>query len=192
MAASNQTRLTHREGNVVFEVELGIALVSQGGEVVAYEPRTPGGLARIMGKKLDALTNLAAIFLPRGAPDEALAIGCRARLKDPDLWPFQRRAITSLLKICEPRRPVAPLGILASGALSSPGAWRRAVLVRDGHRCRLDGCGSAHRLEAHHILFQGEHPELRLTLSNGVTLCRAHHLELHALRRARDRSLARG
>lgn len=51
--------------------------------------------------------------------------------------------------------------------------WRAAVFARDGGRCRL--CGSADGVNAHHIRKWSRYPALRFVLSNGITLCRAHH-----------------
>jgi hypothetical protein len=55
--------------------------------------------------------------------------------------------------------------------------WRRAVFVRDGfvcQVCRAVGGG----LHAHHIRSFSSHPELRLVVENGITLCKECHLEL--------------
>lgn len=61
--------------------------------------------------------------------------------------------------------------------------WRIAVLDRDGWQCR--DCG-AHRtdegitLHAHHLQDYRNHPELRVELSNGRTLCQHCHHEAHS------------
>jgi hypothetical protein len=52
--------------------------------------------------------------------------------------------------------------------------WRARVYARDGHRCRL--CGSTDGLNAHHIRMWARYPALRFVVSNGITLCRVHHL----------------
>ncbi len=52
----------------------------------------------------------------------------------------------------------------------------RALLLRD-HGCTYPGCGSTHRLHAHHVqhwIHGG-----RTDLANLVLLCEAHHLSLH-------------
>ncbi|HEX5098701.1 MAG TPA: HNH endonuclease [Polyangiaceae bacterium] len=58
-----------------------------------------------------------------------------------------------------------------------PPATRRAVLRRDGGRCRVPGCRHATFTEPHHIGLRsegGDHdPE------NLITLCSAHHLAVH-------------
>lgn len=51
--------------------------------------------------------------------------------------------------------------------------WRKAVLERDGYKCRT--CGSTKYLHAHHIKTWDSHPELRLDIDNGKTLCRTCH-----------------
>lgn len=53
-------------------------------------------------------------------------------------------------------------------------AWRTSVFSRDGYKCR--GCGQiGGELQADHIKPFAMHPELRLSLDNGRTLCRACH-----------------
>ena len=61
-------------------------------------------------------------------------------------------------------------------------AWRNAVLARDSFRCQ--GCGRQCKkyergLAAHHIEPYASARELRLELSNGITLCRDCHMKLH-------------
>jgi 5-methylcytosine-specific restriction endonuclease McrA len=58
-----------------------------------------------------------------------------------------------------------------------PPAARRDVLVRDGHRCRTAGCGSARFLDVHHIVPR-EHGG-KNDLDNLVTLCAACHRMIH-------------
>lgn len=58
--------------------------------------------------------------------------------------------------------------------------WRKAVLERDGGFCRI--CHATDKLEAHHILPFGTHPERRWEVSNGLTLCK----ECHARVRYRE------
>lgn len=53
--------------------------------------------------------------------------------------------------------------------------WRKNVWTRDGFKCRTANRNCAGRIEAHHILQWSEHPKLRYELTNGITLCRAHH-----------------
>jgi len=56
-------------------------------------------------------------------------------------------------------------------------AFHRAVLERDGHRCRK--CGSDENLCVHHVLDFMGYPELRCEVDNGITLCRTCHNEFH-------------
>lgn len=57
-------------------------------------------------------------------------------------------------------------------------AWTMAVFRRDKFRCRVVGC-EERRLQAHHIAPWADFPHLRFDVSNGVTLCKAHHGFLH-------------
>ena len=54
--------------------------------------------------------------------------------------------------------------------------WASAVKARDG-KC-LD-CGALDDLHAHHIKARATHPELRLDLANGKTLCYRCHKATH-------------
>ena len=47
--------------------------------------------------------------------------------------------------------------------------WREAVYARDGYRCQM--CGTGVDLNAHHVKSFSGHPELRLDVNNGITLC---------------------
>ena len=58
--------------------------------------------------------------------------------------------------------------------------WRMSVLERDGFVCQ--GCGTKKNLQAHHIITWEEcrgNKDLRYATENGITLCRACHLEAH-------------
>lgn len=55
--------------------------------------------------------------------------------------------------------------------------WTRAVLNRDGHRCRR--CASTEYLHAHHIVLVSERPDLAEDLDNGITLCATCHALTH-------------
>jgi 5-methylcytosine-specific restriction endonuclease McrA len=61
--------------------------------------------------------------------------------------------------------------------------WHRAVLARDGFKCRncgaTKGQGKDKRLHAHHIKPWDEFPHLRFILDNGKTLCHPCHLAEH-------------
>lgn len=61
--------------------------------------------------------------------------------------------------------------------------WRRSVFARDNYTCQdcgiRSGNGHAVVLHAHHIKEFSSHPELRTTLSNGLTLCKMCHRKRH-------------
>ena len=57
--------------------------------------------------------------------------------------------------------------------------WAAAVKERDGHICVR--CGAAKYVVAHHIRRIEDAPELRCDISNGVTLCRSCHADVHGL-----------
>jgi hypothetical protein len=57
-------------------------------------------------------------------------------------------------------------------------AWRKAVFERDNYTCYLCRTRGGY-LHAHHILGFSKHPELRLIVSNGLTLCKPCHLTVH-------------
>lgn len=59
--------------------------------------------------------------------------------------------------------------------------WRQTCLERDGFTCQ--GCGTKKNLHVHHIIrwedCTGDKEELRYLPENGITLCKACHLEAH-------------
>lgn len=61
--------------------------------------------------------------------------------------------------------------------------WRAAVLSRDGYSCRRCGATDV-PLHAHHVKAFSQYPELRLVVSNGITLCVPCHGETHGRRLA--------
>ena len=62
--------------------------------------------------------------------------------------------------------------------------WREAVFKRDGFKCRMCGYvpNRSGTLNAHHIRLWSRFPELRLEVSNGVTLCVECHKFAHKRR----------
>jgi hypothetical protein len=56
--------------------------------------------------------------------------------------------------------------------------WRDAVFTRDDFTC-VDCCTRGGRLHAHHVLSFASHPDLRLDVGNGVTVCIACHSRRH-------------
>ena len=57
--------------------------------------------------------------------------------------------------------------------------WRTAVYERDGYACQKCGDYTGGNLIAHHIEGYSDNPELRIELSNGVTLCENCHKDYH-------------
>jgi hypothetical protein len=58
-----------------------------------------------------------------------------------------------------------------------PPALRRAVLLRDQHRCQAPGCRNATFLDLHHVQLRSEGgPNV---LGNIITLCGSHHRAVH-------------
>lgn len=57
--------------------------------------------------------------------------------------------------------------------------WRKKVFERDDFTCQICGDNKGGNLNAHHIKRWRDYPELRFTLSNGVTLCVQCHIEVH-------------
>lgn len=56
--------------------------------------------------------------------------------------------------------------------------WRLAVYERDNYTCQE--CGErGGKLNAHHIKSWRKHPDLRFTVSNGITLCESCHKKKH-------------
>lgn len=56
--------------------------------------------------------------------------------------------------------------------------WSQNVLRRDNYTCQVCG-GLRGNLEAHHLHSYKHHPDKRLDIRNGITLCRKHHIAFH-------------
>jgi len=57
--------------------------------------------------------------------------------------------------------------------------WKKDVFNRDNYICKM--CEKrGGELHAHHIKSFAEYPKLRLTISNGLTLCKSCHHKLHS------------
>ena len=65
----------------------------------------------------------------------------------------------------------------ARAAQSVPPALRRALILRDEHRCRVPGCRNATFVDLHHIQWRSEGG--RHGPDNLITLCSAHHRAVH-------------
>jgi hypothetical protein len=50
-------------------------------------------------------------------------------------------------------------------------------LIKQDKSCVI--CGSTDRLQAHHLIYKLQYPELSLNENNGVPLCHKHHNETH-------------
>ncbi len=58
--------------------------------------------------------------------------------------------------------------------------WRNSVFARDDWTCQK--CGKRGiELRAHHILIFSQHPELKFTINNGITLCKSCHNKFHKI-----------
>lgn len=57
--------------------------------------------------------------------------------------------------------------------------WRYDVFIRDNFTCQKCGDNRGGNLVAHHIKPFSEYPELRFEVSNGLTVCKACHKEIH-------------
>ena len=58
-------------------------------------------------------------------------------------------------------------------------SWSKVVKKRD-KCCKI--CGSTKNLNAHHILYKANYPQLSLNINNGITLCKPCHEELHGFK----------
>lgn len=58
--------------------------------------------------------------------------------------------------------------------------WRYDVYMRDGFTCQHCGDNKGGNLCAHHIKPFADYPELRLEISNGITLCEDCHKKVHS------------
>jgi len=68
-------------------------------------------------------------------------------------------------------------GVLPRAKQSIPPALRRAVTLRDQHRCQVPGCSNASWIDVHHIELRSEGG--RHSPQNLVCVCGAHHRAAH-------------
>lgn len=59
--------------------------------------------------------------------------------------------------------------------------WRIEVFKKDKYTCQCCGDDKGGNLIAHHIESYTNNSELRLNISNGITLCKNCHIEFHAI-----------
>ena len=64
--------------------------------------------------------------------------------------------------------------------------WRKKVYIRDRFRCVLCGDNNNGELQAHHIKPVSSYRELILDISNGLTLCKKCHQEVHYGKKVQD------
>lgn len=57
--------------------------------------------------------------------------------------------------------------------------WRAKVFIRDNWTCQRCGRRDGSELHPHHIKSFAEYPSLRFEVSNGITLCKDCHQEMH-------------
>lgn len=58
--------------------------------------------------------------------------------------------------------------------------WRDKIVERDNNECQQCGNNNKKSLIVHHIVSRKDAPELILSDSNGLTLCRSCHAKLHS------------
>lgn len=96
----------------------------------------------------------------------------------------QRSSLTTEIKIGQHLSPTTEFKELIPGGVSTAEMllrasseytqWRKAVYERDDYTCQHCLVRGG-RLEAHHIKPFATYPELRLVVSNGITLCKSYH-----------------
>ncbi len=57
---------------------------------------------------------------------------------------------------------------------------RERIIKRDNNQCKAPNCKATHELSVHHIIKVTKRPDLVMTDSNLITLCRKHHEEAEA------------
>lgn len=65
------------------------------------------------------------------------------------------------------------------------GLFIKRVLERDNYTCQ--NCGSKEHLNVHHIKSYANFPDLRTTVSNGITLCESCHKRKHKKEKGNER-----
>lgn len=57
--------------------------------------------------------------------------------------------------------------------------WSQAVRARDNHKCRKCRKRDEHGNHAHHVAPRSQRPDLKKTISNGITVCPPCHRWIH-------------
>lgn len=117
----------------------------------------------------------------------------KAKLKPPPML-GRKHSIDAKLKMSQTKRLTYPRG---SNSVNWKGGsserrrdlrrtpeykeWRNTVFLRDNYTCQSCGDNKGGNLNAHHIKPYATNPELRLDISNGITLCKLCHTKHHKL-----------
>ena len=78
------------------------------------------------------------------------------------------------------RRAMRRISRRTRDSIAARKGWAEAIRARDVH-CQATGC-VRRNIEAHHVRPKSRYPDLRLSLDNGLALCREHHAAWHASR----------
>lgn len=131
------------------------------------ETKTFVEIAPIIGKTYDAVRNHAIILGLESCYDPSVRdyktrkkISCTLQGIEEKEWEDFSENINSLIRKSEAYKK-----------------WRLDVFIRDNFKCQ--NCNKETDLNAHHIKPFSKYPELRLEISNGITLCRDCHVEVH-------------
>ncbi|MEO8180856.1 MAG: hypothetical protein ABI895_18645 [Deltaproteobacteria bacterium] len=100
--------------------------------------------------------------------------------------PSPHDAHVSASKSSQTRRPEAGGHGHPRARQTIPPALRRAVLLRDQHRCQVPGCNNVSWLDVHHIELRSEGG--RHALENLICVCGSHHRAAHRGNITIDRS----
>jgi 5-methylcytosine-specific restriction endonuclease McrA len=106
-----------------------------------------------------------------GTPDPAAAV------QDAHVGTSTQRSSRPIENVSETSRPQTGARVPPRAKQTIPPALRRAVLLRDQHRCQVPGCTNMRWLDVHHIELRSEGG--RHSLKNLTGLCSAHHRAAH-------------
>jgi len=91
--------------------------------------------------------------------------------------PSQADAHVSASKSSRTSHPPAGASVSPRAKQTIPPALRRAVLLRDQHRCQVPGCNNASWVDVHHLELRSERG--CHSLANLTCLCSTHHRAAH-------------